>query len=248
MKVNKKSYIILFLILIIYTIIMIAVFGTDYIKKKTSNTFLFVSPSTRWQYFKGNWISNVNASKYNIVYNDEMYVFNNNKDSIEYDGKLLGYHGIDKIDVKPFKEQDFDSDDYEIIQKILEENKISYYGKYVGKKIATNLDKDNDLEYLYYVFNIYDDTLTNNAFVFAFVLNDNKIEYLQQNIVDKSDIISNMCVPSIHSIVDIDNDKMYEIIMTCEFASMKGTCNYLYKKGNKGYDILAGCQEEMYEI
>lgn len=259
MKVNKKSYIILFGILIIYTVIMIILFGTDYIKKKTSNTFLFVSPDTRWHYFKGNWTSNVKANsynninfdvyidskklagEYNLVYNDEMYIFNKNKDSIDYEGKLLGYHGIDKIDVKSFEEQDLDVNDSKIIDEVLEKNKVSYYGQYAGKKIVTNIDKDNDLESIYYVFNIYDDTITNNAFVFTFILDNGKVEYLYQNVGNKSDIITKMCVPSIHSIVDLDSDKNYEIIMSCEFASMKGTCNYLYKKGKKGYEILAGC-------
>ncbi|MDD3340781.1 MAG: hypothetical protein PHN72_01070 [Bacilli bacterium] len=260
-KEGKKKYVILFIILGIYLVILFLMFGLKEFRNKHFEAFLMVSPSTRWQFTGGEWVDvkdpkaynnldfdvyndNTFLGKFNVVYNEKFYLFDQKKISQKYTGNMLAYRGNRDIDIIKYDEEQIDTEDTSIIQKVLNENEIKYSAEKVsGTKTKLDVNNDGKQETIYVITNVFNNDVTQSDSIFgmSFIIEENHIDYLYKRIDIYENMIKDMCRPTLHSIIDIDKDKKYEFIMSCSYFSQKGTCNSMYDNQENKYEILKGC-------
>lgn len=221
--------------------------------------YLFVDPTTRWKLSGGEWSNVTNVQEYNnlyfdtyvnnkpfgefnVVFNEKFYLFDRKKLSHRFDGTLLAYRGNRKMKVIDYQEQMLQDIDYPVISQILNSNKITFPVENVsGTKMMIDLNNDGKKEKVYTLYNVFNEYNAQDIFAFIVVVDGSNIQYIYKKTDSVKNMIGNMCVPSIHSIIDLDEDKQYEIITNCTYFSKKGTCSSLYNNKKNNYKIMKGC-------
>lgn len=255
MKKNKK-YIIIISILIIYLISMVFIFNKDLFINKKDKLYLMVSPDTRWIYEKGNWnniddvtqysmkefntfVNSEFYGKYSLVYNDKFYLFDENKKSQKYQGDLIAYRGSLPIDIIKFEQQKVGVND-EFIQKVINDNDLqNKFTEVYTWFVRIDIDNDGEFESIYTIDNTFSIN-QEKIFGIIFIVDDYKIKYLYKNIDDGEYPYKN-CKPYLKNIIDLNKDKNYEFIVSCENYGNSGTCNNLFDSKKNDYKILKSC-------
>jgi len=258
---NKKTVIIIISIMVTYLILSIVLFGWNNLKNKFQTINIMLSTGDKISLKDGNWIDikdekeynwnkfdiyveNNFFGNYNLLYNDKWYIFDNNRNSIKYDGRILGINGNIKYDVINFTEESFDNIGTNSLKKILDDNEIDYPKEFTyAKKSTLDIDGDEKDETIYTVSNAFTyESGLNKKFSIVFIEN-NDIDILYEDYVSSKDQYD-LCVPKINSIIDINKDSKYEIILECNYFSVMGTCTSLYEPENGKYKLGKGCKEE----
>lgn len=255
---DKKKYIIVFIVLVIYLLIIFLWNGKKLIKENFVTSYLMISPSTQWKYEKGTWNIATNIveysmkrfdtyvdgkpfGSYNVTYNNKFYLFNDKRESIHYDGDLIAVRGSLPIGVLSFKEENINPS-APIVSEVLKEKKIKASLDTIRvRSISLDIDNDKNLENIYVMNNVFNAKEGENSFALVFIIDDEKRVYIYEKIEDSVETLT-MCVPYIQNVIDIDQDKNYEIIMGCEYFSNNGTCHNLYdNKINQYKNIIKSC-------
>lgn len=254
MKKNNKVYVILIIFLIVFFFLIYFLVGKKEIEKENEEVTLLLGENTIWQYKYKNWnvISNdleqYNWEKFQIFldgqYEDELYIwhsdkwyiFDDNKEAINYTSNFLALKANFDINVKKFVSSEITN--LSKISDYLSSKNISAYSE-LTVKTETQVDIDNDgsLEEIYIISNVFPiDSTPNEIFAYVFMKKNNQIyeifNFEEQNSVD------NGVKPYINSIIDVDNDGMYEIILSCAGYSIEEPENYLYKFTNNKFEKL----------
>ncbi len=255
MKKGRLKYIIIIVILIIYGSVMYLVFGVSESRERKAATTLLVGDSTVWNYSSRSWmnintpslLSNFNWQKFNVYldnqyfgkylvwHDDKWYLFDNNKNAVSYQGNLFAYQADFNIDVVNLSTTDIT--DYTYVNTVLKNHGFDTTVEYTLKSVSkVDFDKDGVLEDFYVISNVFaEDFFPEKYFSFVFMVDNNNIYMLYED-VDKNEGV-NGCKPGLYTVADFDNDKDYELILSCAKYSNQTPLMMLYEFKDNAFEI-----------
>ena len=255
MKKGKLKYIIIITVLIVYAVVMYLAFGVSETRERKATTTLLVGNSAVWNYSSRNWfnmntsslLSTLNWQKFNIYVNnqyfgkylvwqdDQWYLFDNNRNAISYDGNLFAYQADFDMDILNFTTNNIT--DYTYVNQVLQEHGFDTNVNYTLATVSdVDFDKDGIAEEFYIVSNVFAiDFFPDKYFSFVFMVDNNKIYMLYED-VDTNEGV-NGCKPSLYTVADVDNDKEYELILTCAKYSNQTPLTMLYEFRDDAFEI-----------
>ncbi len=255
MKKGKLKYIIIIVVLVIYGVGMYLVFGISETKERKASTTILVGDFAVWNYSSRDWmnvssqnlLSELNWQKFNIYVDnqyfgkyliwqdDKLYLFDDDRKPVNYDGNLFAYKAGFDMNVLPFTVSDVT--DYSYVKEVLLNHNLSPDSQFTLAQVASlDFDQDGVNEDFYTVSNAFaDDFFPDKYFSFAFMVKDNRIYMLYED-VDTNDGV-NGCKPSLYTIADFDNDNQYELILVCYKYSNQTPLAMLYEFGDQGFKI-----------
>ena len=244
---GKKIYIVLIIIILVFFLVMFALFGVDNIRKGRYNTTLIVGDNTVWAYSKKKWVNLTNSSsvrdlnwkkydvfvnnekigKYSLWHSDKWYAFDDKKNPIQIDGSLLAYNSNHDVPIYNFKLEEID--DLEVVYQMLEENKLPTDSKFTASyKVVFDFDGDNEDEEFYLVTNVFPmDFNPEKIFSLVFMVDKDNIYPIYTDISGNNSY--NGCKPYFTAFLDINNDKKYEMVLSCAQYSVSNTIDMLYE-------------------
>lgn len=255
-EIMQKKYVVLIAIIVIYILVMILIFGIDR-DTITNNTYIVIGENTRWKYVDDEWSkleitdSVFNRNKFKVYkdqkykgnyfiqnYDDTWYFFDDQNVSHDLYGQLFAYKSDRDIEVVSFTGEEPSLME---IKSLLNKYSIqinSFEDLSKAQKISMDFDKDGINEYIYSLSNYMSETASNNLFsIVVYVDNDKPYEIIK-NLDDNVRYIY-----SVSNIIDVNEDKNYEIIIEHEKplnASMNCHSMHGLKKGK--YDIIKSCE------
>lgn len=255
---NKKSIIIVIAIIIAYLVLAVIFFGWEEFINRFRIMNIMVSNGDKLQLKNGVWedlknpddynwnkfsiyVDNKFIGKYDVLYNNRWYLFDDNRKAVKYKGNILAINGNVKYEVIDFTEESFDSDGERLLMKILEEKNIDETSKPNStSKIVLDVDGDGFQETFYMASNAFIEGFSvKNRYSIIFT-GDEQPEVLYEHYEDESMQFS-MCVPRINSVIDIDKDSKYELIFECNYYDLLGSCSMLYELNNGKYELRKSC-------
>ncbi len=266
----KKSYKILIAIILIYAVIMIIFVGIPAIRKNNNEkkgTYLLVGNVSRWEYVNNTWqsITDINSVLSNNLfkcyddgnylgefevqyYNDIWYLFDKNNDSRKLSSSFLATSSAKEIEVIDLNNimTNLDQVDLSYVNKVLEDNSLpsaTLTTLGLQNKITFDFDGDKQEEMLYTISNWYDGQSQDKIYSFVFYVDNNNIQILREDIVDKIDMYDNHQYPIV-AILDTNNDHKYEFIIS-EDKLMQGMeqCHIMYQLKKGQFNIIKSCDE-----
>ena len=257
MKRNNIIIIFIIVLIVIYCLILFFFLGgSKRISKEKNDIVLIPDQSTMWTCSKNHWtnvtldesLEKLNWLKYNVYIDDEKfgnyymwydnskwYLFDKDRNSINYDGELFAYNSNYKIKVSKFKDNEIN--DFSYVEKMLKKKKVNSIdiSEYVvSSQIDIDVDNDGEKEAFYIISNSNISSSNNNNFSIIFMVKDDKIYDIYSEIRDDT-----TCLPYISKFIDVDEDNKLELIVGCDSLSVNGNKKFLYKftKDNK-YKII----------
>lgn len=234
--------------------------GKDSIEEAKKEATVLVGDGTTWEYSNNRWVNlklESSIEKYNwkkfkvfldneykndflVWHDDKWYLFDDNKQAQNYTENFLGINANYEIKTKAFEVKDIE--DYKYVEDVFNKNQIpSSTELTVNSYIEVDLDNDGENEEIYLVSNVFPlDFEPDKVFSFVFIVKNNKI-YNLYNTIEKYEG-TNGTKPFINSIIDIDNDNEYEILLTCAKYSTEQPINILYKFVDNDFKILISNQ------
>ena len=254
--IKNKTYIILIAIILVFFIVMFALFGVDNLRKERYETTLLVGDNTIWAYKKKQWINYSNSTstqdfdwqKYKVFSNneevgnyflwhdDKWYAFDDKKNAINIDGNILAYKSNHKISMYKFTEKNID--DYTVVNEVLEDNGLELTKDFTSSyMISFDYDGDGEEEDFYLVTNVFPigfdpDTI----FALVFMVDGEKVYPIYTDISNNTGY--NGCKPYFNAFLDLDNDKKYEFVLSCSKYSVSGGIDMLYQFKDKEFKIV----------
>lgn len=260
--VSKKVYIILFIVLFIFFIVMFSLFGVDNIKQEQYSSTIIVGDSSVWKYDNKRWlnirtrtsldelswqkyhifVNNEEIGEYNLWYNsDRWYAFDDQKNAIQVDNTLIAYKANYDIKIKSFEIVDVENDNY--VNQVLQKHNIGLSSIPTSKyKIKFDFDNDQIEEDFYIISNAFStDTEPEKTYSIAFYVKDDNIYYLYEN-VESSYGSYDGCKPYYNAFLDVNNDNIYELILSCGKYSSEKQIDMLYQYIENGFKIVISNQ------
>lgn len=243
---NNKVYIFLLILMLAFFFLMYFTIGKNHIEKSNQELTLLVGDNTIWNYSNLNWykVSDTSIPQYNwkkfkiyldgiykddyyVWHDDKWYIFDDNKQPINYSEKFLGVVANYNIKVKEFMPKEVE--DSEVIYSFLSKKGISSSTELTVKTQTTfDIDDDNNQEKIYIVSNAFAiDFYPDEVFSYVFMEKNKKL-YEIYGFKEKNNY-NNGTKPYINSILDVDDDGQYEIIVTLAQYSNLPQDNRLYK-------------------
>lgn len=243
---KNKRYIILIIIILVFGFLMYYFVGRESIAQQKVATTILLNPNTVFEYSNKRWIK-VNDSYINdynwkefdvfldseykgkqlVWLDDQWYIFDKNKNAINYTEKFIGVKANYEIKVKDFEViSDAQSDyAYELLSKY---NLPASSELTVNDKVVVDIDNDGEDEEIYLISNTFPmDTEPDTIFSSVFMIKNNQKYIIYED--SENGNAYNGCLPYINSILDADNDNNYEIVLTCSRYSAQEPINTLYK-------------------
>lgn len=247
MKKGRMKYIVIIIVLIIYGVFMYLFFGIDESRERRASTTLLIGDSTVWNYSARDWMNVTNQQSlssldwqkfhvyvdneyfgnYSVWLDDKWYLFDDNRNAVNYQGDLFAYQADFDMDVLPFTLSDID--DFSYVNQVLEEYELSSNASYtLANMTSFDFDKDGVLEDFYFVSNVFaTDFFPDKYFSFVFMVKSGKIYMLYED-VDQNDG-TNGCRPQLYTVADVDDDRSYELIVECSRYSVQEPVIMLYE-------------------
>lgn len=260
MRKDNKVIIALLVLLTIFFIVMFALFGINNIKQENYSTTIIIGDSTVWKYNNKKWLNirldssleELSWKEYDIYSNNEKlgnyqlwhnegkwYAFDKEKNAINLPDKFIAYDTNFKLNIINFNKNQVD--DYTYIYKVLEDNNIPTNSNY-SSIYKTNIDFDNDgtEEVFYIATNALSFDNTDKIFGFAFMVKNSEIYPIYTDI--DSNNYYDGCKPYYNTFLDVNNDGVYEFILTCGKYSKQGQIDMLYQWVDNKFKIVISNQ------
>ncbi len=257
---NNKRYIVLLIILVVFFVLMYTLIGKDSIENRKKEATILVGDGTTWEYSNNRWVNlklESSIEKYNwkkfkvfldneykddylVWHDDKWYLFDDNKVAQNYTENFLGINSNYDIKTKSFEVKDIEN--YNYVEDVFNKNDITSSTELtVNTHTEVDLDNDGQVEDIYIVSNVFPiDFEPSQVFSFVFVVKNNKIYNLYKSIEKYEG--TNGTKPYINSIIDVDDDGDYEILLTCAKYSTEQPINILYKFIDNDFKILISNQ------
>lgn len=257
---SKKVYIALILIMVISSLIMFFVFGVKNIQQEHLETTIIVGDNTTWSYQNQKWIyvrknsllSDLSWQKYHVFENneelgtyymwhdDKWYVFDEQKQAVTVNGKILAYLG--NYQMKPIDFQEENVDDKSFVYAVLEDHGLSTSSQFSSLyKVSLDFDQDHEKEDFYIMTNVFPfDFEADTTFSIAFMVKDDTIYYLYNDVGPTNGL--NGCKPFYHSFLDTNMDGIYEVILSCGRYSATDQVDMMYQFENGAFKMLVSNQ------
>ncbi len=261
MEKKKKRYVVILVVLAIYVVLMLLALGKDTVLKSKDAATIIVGHNTIWNYSDESWLNITNSSTidekswldYEVYLDNKLkgnyylwydgskwYIFDENKKAVNSEGTLLAFRSNYDIKVKNFTTSDIRN--YYHVEKILEENDLSISSKFtVATETSFDIDNDGTNETFYFVSNAFPlDYYPSKIFSFVFMVKSSKIYPIYTDIDQNND--NNGCKPYLSAVMDIDQDNIYEMVISCGKYSVAKPVDMLYKLTDEGFKILISNQ------
>ena len=178
------------------------------------------------------------GSYYIQNYDDTWYFFDDKNVSQDLYGQLFAYKSDKAIDVVNFKEEEPSLME---VNSVLNKYNIkvnSFDDLSISQKISMDFDNDGTDEYIYSLSNYMSNTVKTTIFSIVVYVDNDKysdiIKFLDKDV---------KYIYSLSNIIDVNEDKKYEIIVEHEKpynASLNCHSMYGLKKGK--YDTINSCE------
>lgn len=258
--VKNKIYIILIGIIVIFFVVMFLVFGTKNIKEENVSEVLIVGDDSVWKYSDKKWynitykssLQQLSWKKYKVFsnnelignyylwYSDKWYVFDNDKQAVKVEGDLFAYSSAFDLKVKNFTMENVD--DFEYVNYVLESNNISTSSKFTSiYKVDFDFDNDSNKETFYLISNAFPlDFEPEKSFSIAFMVKGDTIYYIYKDIASNKGF--NGCKPFYNTFLDVNDDNIYEFILSCSDYSVSKRVDMLYQFSDDSFKIAISNQ------
>ncbi len=259
MKKNKR-YIILLVILIIYFVALYFLIGKDYQKEKESTIKLIVGNHTIWELSNRKWynirsnsdmkelnwqeyqvyVDNKKLGNYDLWYDDKWYLFDKDRNAINYQGDLLAFSGNFELKLQEFITEEVTDRTY--VDQVLTENNLLINQELTVNEVShIDIDQDGIIENFYTLSNAFPmDSNPEKVFSFVFMEKNGTLSLLYSAIDNNKG--TNGCKPMITSVLDADNDKKNELIVTCNQYSIEEPIVMLYQWKENEFKLLISNQ------
>lgn len=256
---EKKAYRTVIILVALYVIVMLAVFLPNYLRGLHDKLYILSGDVIKIKYEQNGWHNITNSDDYKLqefnVYNDKgslgkykllltnrFYLYDNYGKNVAYDGMLFASRGTVKLGVIPKSDLDLDDIDKDIIKRALEKIKITTYDNFnISQKYVLDVDNDNIEERIYCISNYYTESNYNKLFSVVFIEKNGQIDFLIKKVIDSSKIYDE---PSyeINRIVDVKEDKKYEVIIEQSYFSRpQKACAIIYNLYDSKKEIANLC-------
>lgn len=236
---NKKVYITLIVIIIIYLGIVLGLYKLGIFDNKNSyiifndKTILSIEKN-KYTYMNDNDIINKKKfavydyneylGEYNVKIDDNTYkVYDDNYNLVKFKTSFIAiYSPKNKVKMNTNKKESLSQEDFDILKKVLSENNIENYTYLLtAEKRQVKIDENKYI----YVYNVSNSSIINNDnkyFSIIFTVDNNQYNVLKINVVDKEEY-NNSKIYSIEAIIDMNNDEKDEIVINTFISSQNGT-------------------------
>ena len=253
---NSKAYIAIIIVLLIYLIFTFIFFRKD----KTEDTLkpYLVTDNSKYIYTEKNtlekieetndynwkdyniYVDNEYIGNYKLQYNNKWYIYNNERDSIKYEGKIIAASNMN-IKVYDYEKKSITQEEQYKINNYLERNNIDLVEyDLADSKVEIDLDNDNEIEKIYRI-NSKINNNPENIFSIILLEKNNKIETIASKIVPKN-TNEKIELFDIYGFLDIDNDEKKEILINrMIYSQPESSCEIVYKIKNKKYEKITEC-------
>lgn len=257
----NKKYIILFSVMIIYFLVIFGIFGVSSIKKERREAIILIDTETSWKLEKNNltnidnedledeiagkkfnvFIDNKKLGNYYLTKNNTYLLRDDTGKQIDYDlGSFLAIntnYNIAVLNLKTKKNQD-----RSYIDKVLSENNLNDIEAFtVDNYYQIDFDNDQVIENFYTISNAFArETSPKKVFTIAFMEKNGSIYYLYKAIENNDG--QNGCKPYLNSLIDIDEDQVYEIVLSCGYYSVEKRLDMLYSFKDNQFKLLLSNQ------
>lgn len=259
---KKKRYIVILVALVVFSLIMYFALGQSNIKSGKRELTLIVGDNAVWNYDNRKWshissnktieklswqdykvyIDNKQLGNYYLWYdNEKWYIFDANRKAVTRNGPIIAYRGNYDIQVKDFQTEQTRNIYY--VEKILKEKNLSTRNDYtVLTESKFDIDNDGIIENFYFVSNAFSMEQTpSKVFAFVFMIKNNQIYPIYESI-EQNDNNVNGCKPYLSAVLDIDEDNIYEMVISCGRFSIQEPIDMLYKLSKNGFEMLISNQ------
>ena len=259
---EKKTYIVLIVVLVVFFLVMFVAFGIQNIKEGNQENILIIGNSSVFSHSDRKWYnvtdystnSKTNWQKYNVFldnksvgtyslwHDDKWYAFDDKKNAVLLDGRLFAYKANYNIDVYDYNSEVVDRND-PYVQKVLEENGIDSSSEFSSSsKISFDFDNDGVIEDFYLITNKFPlDFTPDFDFSLAFMVKNDTIYKIYRDVISSSNYYEG-CKPYFNTFLDVNSDKQYELILSCGKYSVSGQIDMLYKFSDGEFKILISNQ------
>lgn len=258
--VKKRVYIVLIVVLVAFLLIMFYVFGSKNIKEEGISEVLIVGDQTVWKYSKKKWYNityksslqqlswkkyrvfsnNEELGTYYLWYSDKWYAFDDDKQAVRVEGDLFAYSSKNDLKVHNFSMDNVD--DFEFVNYVLESNDISTSSKFTSiYKVDLDFDNDSNVETFYLVSNAFAmDFEPEKSFSIAFMVKGDTIYYIYKDVTANKGF--NGCKPYYNTFLDVNDDDVYEFILSCSDYSISKKIDMLYQFSEDSFKIVISNQ------
>lgn len=253
---TKKRYIKIIIIMILLSIIFLLTIGLKLIEKENEidlivldNNVILKKENNKWSSIKQeselkkyNWnmlhifVDNKYLGKYNIYFNEKFYLFDKDRNAVNYNGDLIAFSN-NSYKLVNFTTSDITNNYY--VDKILSDYKLDNTSLTSQYYIDLDIDNDNINEQIFVVSNKFpiDNVTQNTYFSFIFLVDKKEIIMIYKNIEQTDDSYSG-CKPYINNILDINDDNKYEIILNCAHYSTGQIDSLMYEYKRKKFNLI----------
>lgn len=242
---NNRIYIFLIIAFIVFFFLVFLLYGKDSIRKEKEEVLMLVGDNTIWSYSQNHWYDNSDeiekynwkkfkvyldgkySDEYYVWYDEKWYIFDKDKEPKSYQEKFLAMQSNYDIKVKQFNSEPNNNQD--IVSKYLKDKGLSSASQLTtNTKTTLDIDNDNKDETIYIISNAFPlDFNPEKIFSFVFIEKDGKIIDIFSSI--ENNTYDNGVKPYIESILDIDEDGKYEMIIAYAGYSITPTTHTMYK-------------------
>lgn len=254
----NKKYIILITVTIIYILVLFLVFGTNEIEKEQRKAIIILDDNTIWNLNKNVWSNitsaegqeDLNTSEFTVFINYEnigkyyltkdnnkWFLHDKNQNIKEYElGSFFAVNANYPINILKFNYKQ--ANDKKLINKVLSDNSIKDTDELTVSTVASlDFDNDGQIEKFYALSNAFArETSPSKVFSIVFMEKNNDIYYLYK--ATETNDGQNGCKPYINTILDINEDNIYEIALSCGYYSIQERLDMLYTYQDNQFKLL----------
>lgn len=258
---KKKRYIVILVVLVVYALIMLIVMGKDLLIPSKNTATLIIGDTSVWKLKEDSWtnltmrssIEELNWQEYKVYLDnkeygnyylwqngDKWYIFDKDKKAVAREGNLLAIQSNYEMKVKNFTTKDIRN--YHHVNKVLEENNLSTSSKLtVATETSIDIDNDGQNETFYFVSNAFSlDYNPSQVFSLVFMVKNSKVYPMYTDIAPNYS--TNGCKPYLSAVLDINQDNLYEMVISCGKYSTDKPADMLYHLTEEGFKIIISNQ------
>lgn len=255
---NNKKYFIVFSLLIVYVVVMFILVGNGYLKNKKEQRYIIIDQFARWKKLNGKWeqfrLTDTDyflwkqfdiydgqeyLGNYSLQYNKRWYVWDKNRNSIDYEEQVFAYRGNRDIKMRQFSSEELNDSDYVIVNNVLKDLKIEDYNELsTSKKYEYDIDSDMTNETFYEISNLNSLNEPNSYFSVLFMKKGNKTIIIEKSIGNKKSSLQ-LGENSLVYIINLDEEKSDSIITRIIYFSKPEETTYkMYDYNENKFSLI----------
>lgn len=152
---------------------------------------------------------------------------------------LMAYSNKLNLKFKDYELEPIAAPEIKKFDEILKKHDIIGYEHLSSRRLSYDFDHDGLDEVIYFVTNLFLETTYDKVFSFAYYIKGNEIIYLNEQ-VGTLDQTYDLCIPTVKSIIDLNDDQKDEVIFACEYFNNIGVSYSFYQIKNHNFIKMEG--------